>query len=406
MTRPRLFFVDDEPQILSGLRRMLRGRRDDWDMHFFDDAASALRASDEAPATLVVTDIRMPGMDGVALMTALSERSPETIRFVLSGHSQEEAGLKAAGAAHQYLSKPTDGPVLIAAIERALALREDLQAGPVHAAVAGLTAIPTLPAAYSRLTDQLRRDPFDTAAIASAVETDPGMIAKLMQVANSSFFGAPKRITSARAAVQLLGVDTLKAMVLSYGILGQITHARIGGLPVAEMLVERMLVNAKVVDRIARDLRRPPADRELTHTAALLADVGLLVLIDNFPDDFAEAGLLDPFDADRLGRFELERFGIHHATVSAHLLGTWGLPDPIIDAIAAQSGATPPVGSPAETLGIARRVVAIARSAGGLDQLAAAGASGQPDDWPADWPDDWPVVAWAEHAAALLFAGG
>lgn len=354
MNRPRILFVDDEPHVLNGLRRMLRSRREAWDLMFFEDARRALVACGAEPATVVVCDLRMPGMDGVTLLDALRDRFPQTIRFVLSGQSEAEAGLRAAGVAHQFLSKPTDGPTLIAAIENALDLRERLGGKAVVALVASLTAIPALPGSYRELTEQLRRDTLDTEAIAEIVARDPGIATRLIQVANSSYFGAPKRIATVRGAVQFLGMETLKSLVLTYGVLSQVVHDRIGGAPVAQQIVETMLLKSALSARIARDLGWDRAERELVATVGLLSDVGLLVLIDNFPETFEPRIVDGVLQMEGLARLERAAFGVDHALVGAYLLGTWGLPDSLTGGVADQ--ATGQCGS----LATAGQIVALA----------------------------------------------
>ena len=379
MRRPRIFFVDDEPHVLNGLRRMLRSRRDVWELMFFEDARRALVACGADPATVVVSDIRMPGMDGVALLDTLRERYPQVIRFVLSGQSQAEAGLRAAGVAHQFLSKPTDGLTLISAIETALDLRERLGGEAVVRLVASLTAIPALPGSYRELTEQLRHDTLDTEAIADTVARDPGIATRLIQVANSSYFGAAKRIATVRGAVQFLGMETLKSLVLTYGVLSQVVHDRIGGVPVAQQIVETMLLKSALSSRIAEDLGWGRADRELVATIGLLSDVGLLVLTDNFPEAFEERLVDQVLDMDGLAAFERERFGVDHALVGAYLLGTWGLPDSLTGGVAEQ----------------ARGEIGTLTTAGQIVALAARLMQGEDLS---DLDPAWPVSAWSEMA--------
>jgi HD-like signal output (HDOD) protein/CheY-like chemotaxis protein len=334
MVKPRIIFVDDEPNVLNGLRRMLRHRRDVWDMTFFDDARRALASCVGDPATVVVTDMRMPGMDGLALIDGLQAQCPETIRFVLSGYSAEEAGLRAAGIAHRFLSKPTDGTTLVAAIDQALSLRQRLGGDDIVQLVGRMAVIPALPDTYQELTGQLRGDMLDTDAIAATVSKDPGIAARLVQVANSSYFGAPRRIASVRGAVEFLGIETLKSLVLTHGIVSQMAHHEIDGVPVAQRLVDRMVMTSRVAARIAGDLKPDRVDEEFVATLGLFADVGLLVLIQNFPEAFGQWGEFEALGRDALLQFERDTFGVPHALVGAYLLGTWGLPDPLASAVA------------------------------------------------------------------------
>jgi len=115
----KILFVDDEPQILQGLQRMLRALRGEWDMGFVEGGAEALSLLQREPFDVVVTDMRMPGMDGVQLLRELKLRFPGVIRIVLSGYSDQEMVLKSVPLAHQFLSKPCSPEILISTINQA-----------------------------------------------------------------------------------------------------------------------------------------------------------------------------------------------------------------------------------------------------------------------------------------------
>jgi YesN/AraC family two-component response regulator len=96
----KLLFVDDEENILEGLKRLFRPMREEWDMFFLPGAEEALKLMETEPIDIIVTDMRMPKMDGLQLLTTVKERYPETIRFILSGHSDRELLIKSASLAH------------------------------------------------------------------------------------------------------------------------------------------------------------------------------------------------------------------------------------------------------------------------------------------------------------------
>src|SRR6188768_1707511 len=111
-----VLFVDDDLNVLSGLKRMLRSLRHEWAMEFVNSGDAALAFMAEHPIDVVVSDMRMPGMDGAELLREVSARHPGVIRIVLSGESNQESLMKVAGIAHQYLSKPCDTDTLKATV--------------------------------------------------------------------------------------------------------------------------------------------------------------------------------------------------------------------------------------------------------------------------------------------------
>ena len=141
----RLLFVDDEALVLEGLRRALHGPLRDWDMHFVDSAAAALSALDQQAYDAIVTDMRMPVMDGAQLLETVKRCHPCVIRIVLSGQSSAEAVYRSIAPAHQFLSKPCDPQELVVRLNQAIAMRDLLSNESIKTIVGSLRSIPSLP---------------------------------------------------------------------------------------------------------------------------------------------------------------------------------------------------------------------------------------------------------------------
>jgi DNA-binding NarL/FixJ family response regulator len=188
----RVIFVDDEPRVLEGLKRMLRPKRNEWQMTFVGSAQAALEALRAEPCEVVVTDMRMPGMSGAELLEVVQREYPDTIRLILSGQAETESVMKALGVSHQFLSKPCDADILQGTIARAFALR-DLAGNPaVKTLVARINKLPTLPATYQKLVECLKSPDADMDDVAQIIARDPSMSARLLKVVNSAYFGLAK----------------------------------------------------------------------------------------------------------------------------------------------------------------------------------------------------------------------
>jgi DNA-binding NtrC family response regulator len=116
----RVLFVDDEPAILGAFRRLLHSLRSQWQIEFVSSAQAALEKMDHAEFDVVVSDMRMPGMDGAQLLAEVMRRRPSTIRILLSGMITEEAMTRAAANTHHLIAKPCDVKQLVALIEDAV----------------------------------------------------------------------------------------------------------------------------------------------------------------------------------------------------------------------------------------------------------------------------------------------
>ena len=144
----RILFVDDEPMLLTGLKRSLRPMRGEWEMVFAAGGEEALAAIDRQAFDIIVTDMRMPGMDGAQLLEEVQKRSPQTLRMVLSGQSDRETILRSVNPAHQFISKPCEGGELKSRLTRAFALKNLLQNPGLRELVTKLDYLPSLPPVY------------------------------------------------------------------------------------------------------------------------------------------------------------------------------------------------------------------------------------------------------------------
>ncbi len=331
--KSRILFVDDEPKILQGLRRMLREMRGEWEMDFADSGAKALEAMEKAPFDVVVSDMRMPGMDGAQLLTEVQKRHPHVIRIILSGYAKEESVLRTVGPAHQYLAKPCDHRDLIDTVERTLALRKILNSEDLRGLVAGLQTLPTPPAVYFELLAELQSPQASAASLAEKISLDVALAAQTLKLTNSAYFGLPTKITTPLEAVQLLGFDTIRALVLVGGIFSRFRGDAETTLTM-ETLSRRCLGIGALAKAIAEaeNLGEPFTDQ--ASCAGVLSHVGTLVLVARWPAKFKTVVSLVEKEDLAITEAEHRVFGADHAELGAYLLGLWGFIDPIVEAVA------------------------------------------------------------------------
>jgi len=329
----RILFVDDEPNILSGLKRQLRAQRKEWEMAFAESGKAALSMMEAAPFDVVVSDMRMPGMDGAELLNRVKERYPETVRIILSGHSELELVMKSVGPTHQYLTKPCEPDLLRATLKRAFALRDLLADEQLQGLAAGMTTLPSLPTLYQRIVEVLQEPDASLAAVGEVIGQEPAMAAKVLQLVNSAFFGLRREVSDAREAVSFLGLETITALVLSVHVFAELKEAADDSFPI-EALWSHSLAVGSMAKEIALAETGDKGTGEEALMAGLLHDVGKLILRVNLPERYREVERT--MSVDGCDRLTAERaiFGTTHAEVGAYLLGLWGLPDGIVEAVA------------------------------------------------------------------------
>jgi HD-like signal output (HDOD) protein/CheY-like chemotaxis protein len=331
--KKRLLFVDDEPRVLDGIRRMLHSTRNEWDISFAGSGQEALDAAAAEPFDVIVSDMRMPGMDGSALLNEVRKRYPQTARIALSGQTKKEDILRAVGPVHQFLSKPCDAETLTATISQALALRDLLGDDRLRALLSQMNSLPVLPSLYDELLEELESPDASVKAVERIVSQDIGMSAKVLQLVNSAFFGVRQHVSSPSQAVALLGLDTVKALVLSINVFSEFQGMRAQGLSL-DALWRHSVNVAGFAKTIARAEKAGSKTADHAFVAGLLHDVGKLVFATKLPAEYAETLALAAKNGNTLYEAERERFGATHAELGAYLLGLWGFSDPIVEAIA------------------------------------------------------------------------
>lgn len=328
-----ILFVDDDENVLRGLRRMLHPMRESWEMEFVDSAEKALAAMADRPFDVIVSDLRMPGVDGAELLTIVSKTYPASVRIILSGYAEEEAILRTAGPAHRYLSKPCGFECMVEAVTSAVALRRFLDDEGLRELVSSLHSLPSPPDVFLALLEELRSKNASSTSVAQILSRDVAMTAETLKLTNSAFFGLPTRITDLKDAVRLLGLDTIKALTLMAGI-----YSRYSGDSATAAIIRRLGNRSLGVGMVARTIAElehlDQASIQEAMCAGVLAHVGVLVLVANFPLRFRRAvnqvenGVQPIFVAER------EMFGASHTELSAYLLGLWGFVDTVVEAVA------------------------------------------------------------------------
>lgn len=331
--RRRILFVDDEPNVLQGLQRMLRSMRNEWDMDFANSGEEALRKMEEAPFDVVVSDMRMPGMNGAQLLKEVARRYPDVVRIVLSGHSDREYILQLVTTTHQYLAKPCDAETIKDTVNRACALRDLLASKELSAVVSRIKSLPSLPSLYTRIIEILQSDDPSLQKIGEIVSEDIAMSAKVLQLVNSSFFGIARRISNPVQAVMFLGLETVKALVLSVQIFAKWESSKVKGFDIERLWHHSMMVGA-MAKRLAETEQLSTREVDEAFTAGLLHDVGKLILAASLPDIYQKVLVASKAQHIPLWQAEETAFGTSHAEVGAYLLGLWGLPTSIVEAVA------------------------------------------------------------------------
>lgn len=332
--KKRILFIDDDQYLLDSLRDALWPYRDRWTMSFVADGERALDAVTGDSQDVIVSDLRMPGLDGASLLELVRMRCPTAVRIVLSGHADVSIVGRAAMVAHRLIAKPCATSELVRVIERSCALQDVAGRVDAYRQSIGAPALPSVPHVCAELIGLLSSGTAGAAEIGRLVEKDVGIAAKVLQLANSAYFGRRSAVSNVADAVVYLGLDAVRALVLHAAVSQEFSAASsVQGLDIDEFHRHCTRV-AQLAAVLASETGAGPD----AFTAGLLHDVGLLVMASSDHGNLARTLAAARDEGRPLHQVESEHYGVTHAEVGAHLLALWGLPHSVVESAAGQDG--------------------------------------------------------------------
>ncbi|UTW45014.1 HDOD domain-containing protein [bacterium SCSIO 12696] len=311
----RIAFVDDDKNVLDGLRRMLRCNRKEWQMSFFLSGDEFLSSLDDNSFDIIVSDMRMPHMNGGELLAKVKELSPSTLRIVLSGYANEEMILESLHATHQFISKPADSDRITKSINRALRLQESLCERELKSLMGSIGSLPALPVVYDELMRETCSDDSSLERVGDIISRDVGLSASILKIVNSAFFALVRHIESPSQAASILGMDTLKNLALSTSVFSCFSSGQSGVEEIERLNRDSQRVGV-LCGKIAKESNLSARAIDHGQIAGMMCNLGALIAL-VYPS--LMVGLGD--DESRLPH------------IGSYLLGIWAMPFPVVEAV-------------------------------------------------------------------------
>ena len=331
----KILFVDSEVQVLRGIERILDVYADErqWEMEFVTSGQAALGEMRQSPCDVLVSEMRIADMQGGQLLEMVSQEFPKTVRIVLSGQADKESVYKTVKPMHQYMSKPCEANTIRETIERACSLSEMLSCRQLSEFIGSITSLPSLPNVYRDVVAELESSNSSLSSVGEIISRDLAMTAKVLQISNSSAFGLSRKIVSASQAATVLGLETIKALVLTFGVFREFDNDKLNGFSMDSAMNHALQVGM-CADKICKyeDVNSEMANEAMT--AGMLHDIGKLVVAAGNKKQFREIRELVKSDGLSQVAAEKQVLGTSHCGVGAYMLSIWGLPQSLIEAIA------------------------------------------------------------------------
>ncbi len=328
----RILFVDDDELILRSIDRVLKRQAQEsaWEIHLATDGDQALQLLADKPFDVVLVDSHMPRMSGTSLLRRVQELHPGIVRILLSGNTSLDVLRSTLPLTHQFLAKPCDAQLLRTTLENACGLRAILNRPELRQLVGSSNELPSAPRTYVEISNALSNPNASTRTVAEIIEKDIAISARVLHLVSSGFYGLPRQVNSIGGAVAFLGVEVVKALVLSIEVSKMFP---VSGA-IADFSLETLQRSSSAAAQLAKRLLGYGSGGDTVTIAGMLQDVGQLIFAARAPQRFGIALSTSSRGKTPLYEAELELFGSTHAELGAYLLGLWGLPTRVVQAVA------------------------------------------------------------------------
>jgi len=329
VTQNRVLFVDDEPSI-RGIYQMLDSfLGEEFTVQTAGGGDEALELMTKSSYDVVISDLTMPKMTGVEFLTEVANRSPASARVVVSGYVDEMSIAKCCLVGHRYFIKPFDPIALTTLIQNLSQTKKLTLSKKVQILIGRIGALPCPSETFLQLTNALNSNLSSMGDVSGIVSQDPSLTAKILQVVNSAQFGGSRKIGSVTEAVQIIGLELVRALMLGFQVFKFYELKDPAGISLGN-LWKHCLRTAITARRLCELEGLPSKMCGDAFTVGLLHDIGKLILASNAPDEFRTAWDKAAQENIPLYEAELAIFGATHAQIGAYLLRLWGLPESIV----------------------------------------------------------------------------
>jgi putative nucleotidyltransferase with HDIG domain len=328
----KVLLVGNNGHIEPELKQAFSSPQHEWEVDGVSGGQKALELIGQGSYDAIVCRKEVPGLDGISLLEIVRKHYPHIIRFMLSEASSINDQIKTANTAHQILPL-NNQKSFVSILQRSFALSNLLQQSDLKRLISKLRNLPSLPFLYTSLMQELESSETSLEKLGGIVARDPGMSAKILQLVNSPFFGISRSVVNPIQATALLGIDVIRGLVLCINVFSQFNPITLEKLGISA-LWDHSVHTGSYAKSIARVENCDKMTIDYAFTSGILHDIGKLILADNLPIQYFSAlGTSTRRDIE-LYEAEKDVFGATHSQVGAYLLGLWGLPQPIVEAVA------------------------------------------------------------------------
>ena len=327
MINKTILLVDDERDILRAFNRLFMDS--EYNLLLANSGKEALEIINEERIDILISDMKMPSMDGYELLSIVKRKYPNTLRIILSGFSEKKTMIRCIqeNLALTYLLKPWDNNQILLTIGNLLRIQHVLKENHLEELTNASKDDFTIEnKVYDELLIQIEQKE-QLHIIAHTIEKDFVLSAIILRFVNSVFHGHD--IASVEKALEYLNLQEIKNIILSkkltQTINGDEKTNNLKGLLWKHAGLSNIITHFFYKEMIGKGI---PENYRL---AALLHNIGMLVLLKIYGGNYEELVYEALRENIPFADLEKERYGIDHQEAGGYLLSWWGIPYPIVE---------------------------------------------------------------------------
>ncbi len=318
----RILLVDDEKMVLHGLRRALFTTG--WRLYIAENGFEALKILGEHEVDLIISDMKMPEMDGAELLEKVSKKYPRVIRIILSGYADTDITIKGAFFAHQSFMKPCDPAEIKREILRISKVFKCFPDTVIQDSISKIISFPVQSSLFFKVKKLLDEPNVSMHEVAVTISQEPAMCAKIVHISNSAIFRGRKEITGINEAIIRLGsqvVINLVAMLEVYSIPSDELR------PNLERLQSYSLKVALLASRISSEDKK-----DGSFLTGILCKIGEYVRM-AICSELMKVYVHESEKNEEIAHIERHLFCTESEQLGGYLLHIWGFPLAIIESV-------------------------------------------------------------------------
>jgi len=321
----RVLFVDDEMSILRAIKRSFFNTK--YTVFIGNGAKEGLKILSENQIDVVVSDVKMPEMDGITFLSEVKLLYPNIDRIILSGFVEKESVLKAIvlGVAFDYITKPWENDVLFEKLEYIFLMRERLSNKNLVTFLNSIETLPKIPEIYGEFNSAVENDK-SFKEISEIIGKDIAISTKVLQLVNSAFYARTK-IGSIEQALQIIGLNGIKNILL-YSSLSKDLILNKGQKEELEYYDNLTFVVNKLFIRVYQAIKGENPPQEF-YMLGMILYIGKIILLCYFYDRYLE--IKEKMKSDKNMTFWEAQISLNfgdctHIEIGAYFLSLWNFP--------------------------------------------------------------------------------